>query len=552
MKHLDAAIRRVAVNLYRYIATPRSLAAYILLQHGEWDQLVTLQVDPRNYLDTPSGSHLLRGDLMASDFLRKHPDIPTSFNRKLEAQNTFQVCERQCYQTNELIDSLDYPLASDPEAFEGYRRFLLRVRKIVSRVLGPLPSEITPTFGPGTSLEMKGRPFSTLVDKVLITPSTTSLCSDIFEHYFWPCSWGRERLRSGLPLPTITRGNRFSTVPKDAKTDRGICIEPLGNVWLQLGVGSYIKGRLGSVGIHVWPKKQRARKPCDFSVDDVSRPNGQFLHQRLARDGSRSGEWATIDLSNASDTVAKSLVRACLPDDWFLLLNSLRSPMTLFNGRWVHLEKFSSMGNGFTFELETLLFSAFAEAAGCGRMGEDVFCYGDDIIVRKNATQLLGALRTFGFTPNSRKTFLTGAFRESCGGDYFDGWPVRPVYWKRTPTSPLHWMALHNRLVEWLPLGARPRGLLRHIMEQVPSRDRLTGPRALGDSVFHSVAIPPRIRWRDSIRRFKVLKPIYRHLTLDRWSGELTLSVALLGVRSRGVVPRGDPIGHRSIFRKLS
>lgn len=560
-RSFDPALSRVAMSLYRHLATPAALKSYILLRHGEWDQLATLSVDPRNYLDTVSGAMKLRRDTMAADFLRKHVDLPTSWDKEEVARENFRVAEKQCFSTNWLLKSLAAPLHSDPpNVVKGYVDLVGRIRSICKRVLGPIPDDVELSFGPGTSFEMKGLAFTTLADKMYITPHVTKRCSDIFEHYFWPSSWGRERFRAGLPLPTTCRGNRFTTVPKDGKGDRGICIEPLGNLACQLSIGRHLKRRLAAVGLKV----DRHRQPANWLEELTSRrqTDGQVIHRKLALQASITGDNATIDLSNASDTVALELVRLLLPPEWFHLLDAIRSPLTWIKpkgekGRWVLLDKFSSMGNGFTFELETLIFAAISAAVTGDKIGDGVWVYGDDIIVRSNAApSVISALEMFGFTPNSKKTYVSGAFRESCGGDFFSGHDVRAVFCKETPANAVVWVALHNRLRQWfasIPQSAAQ--VLSIIRDQIPVIHRLSGPSDL-ENVLHTSKIRPV--WRnylekprkgpykgvpDGIRVVKGLRAEVFKLPLDRWSGEMTLTLALLGVPMEGLTPRGDPVG---------
>jgi len=63
--------------------------------------------------------------------------------------------------------------------------------------------------------------------------------------------------------------------------------------------------------------------------------------------------------------------------------------------------------------------------------------YGDDIIVpAQHAESVSETLEAFGFKVNSRKSFWTGLFRESCGKDYYKGIDVTPVKVRRViPTS---------------------------------------------------------------------------------------------------------------------
>jgi len=58
--------------------------------------------------------------------------------------------------------------------------------------------------------------------------------------------------------------------------------------------------------------------------------------------------------------------------------------------------------------------------------------YGDDIIVPVDTlVHVIRYLEAFGLKVNTDKTFGTGKFRESCGGDYYDGVDVTPVRVRR-------------------------------------------------------------------------------------------------------------------------
>jgi hypothetical protein len=63
--------------------------------------------------------------------------------------------------------------------------------------------------------------------------------------------------------------------------------------------------------------------------------------------------------------------------------------------------------------------------------------YGDDIIVPVDCVpHVIAELETFGFKINRDKSFWNGKFRESCGGDFYDGQDVTPVRLrKEIPTS---------------------------------------------------------------------------------------------------------------------
>lgn len=225
--------------------------------------------------------------------------------------------------------------------------------------------------------------------------------------------------------------NKLSFVPKTAKTHRSIAIEPLGNSFVQTGIDNYMRGRLLTSG------------------QDLK---DQGRNQYLARVGSQTGDLCTIDLSSASDTISLGLVRYLLPSAWFSMLNATRSPSFVPPGRKadqgsVRYEKFTSMGNGFCFPLETAIFlsivRACLEVKNLRHTPHSV--YGDDIIVHRSAVDLvMASLRFAGFTPNKDKTFVRGPFRESCGADWYEGQDVRPVYLDYHLDSPESLRIFHN------------------------------------------------------------------------------------------------------------
>jgi len=177
-------------------------------------------------------------------------------------------------------------------------------------------------------------------------------------------------------VPKSVPGNRFMTAPKDATKFRGIAVEPSINVFYQLAYGKVIRARLRRWGINL--------------------NDGQDIHRHLAGESSRRGHLATLDLKNASDTISRNLVKLLLPHNWFSVLDSLRSKKTFFKGAYHLLEKFSSMGNGFTFELETLIFLGLISAiTGVDRIGDDVFAFGDDLILPVSYSEDVIAMLAF-------------------------------------------------------------------------------------------------------------------------------------------------------------
>jgi hypothetical protein len=163
---------------------------------------------------------------------------------------------------------------------------------------------------------------------------------------------------------------------------------------------------------------------------------------------------ATIDLSNASDTISSKVVETVLPPDWYEALNLTRSHYgSLDSGAVIRYQKFSTMGNGYTFELESLIFWAICSAVvdilelGDTRIG----VYGDDLIVSSNAFELLEyTLMDFGFTLNPKKSYSTGPFRESCGKHWFKGRDVSPFYIRKGVETVVDELLVVNNVRRWM------------------------------------------------------------------------------------------------------
>jgi hypothetical protein len=278
---------------------------------------------------------------------------------------------------------------------------------------------------------------------------------------------------------SVVAGSKLGFVPKNAKTDRAICTEPLVNSVYQNAIGEVLTRKLRRVG-------------CNL--------RDQTRNQQLALKGSITGALATIDLSAASDTISQAVVLDLLPPEWFELLDSTRSHHYTYEGGTYYFHKFSSMGNGFTFGLESLIFLALTLAV-CEHLGlpktavQDVSVYGDDIIAPVEAVGLLTEVFSYyGFTINQDKSFSSGPFRESCGRDYFLGMYVRPMFIKKAFSNASivsHANFLYGDDYYYdLPF----RKLRSSLLKTLPSiiRKVLVGPVGEGDGHIH---VPHRNRY---------------------------------------------------------
>lgn len=413
-------------------------------------RLDRLDLDLRSYSDPVE----LILDRQVNGMLTKCPAIPVEADPVDNCYRTYYKFEQQCLRTNRRLASGRLP---EPDV----AAVLFTARRKIANILGdvPEPQDLPFSFGPGATHNVKQR--TSVFHKIIAEPESTSQCyKTAFKLLssvpsLWT-AWGGSI--DDPPKLKIVDGSRFGQVPKSAKTNRPIDIEPTINGVLQRGYGTIIRNRLA-----------RASN-CIRS--------GQQRHNRLARDASISKELATIDKSGASDSIASHLVLDLLPMPWFEALDDCRSHYHTIRGRVEYLQKFSAMGNGFTFELETLMFLALARAATelVGLSPKDVSVYGDDVIMPSAAVDLYFEVCDWcGFTINEEKSFWgDDAFRESCGADWFNGVDVRVAY-MRHDISPHYLTALHNRLVE-LGIAELIPVTMRGLQQLVPVEFRRFGP----------------------------------------------------------------------------
>lgn len=388
------------------------------LSSGDWGPVCQLDLRPEQY-SISDYTHYRQ--IIAFFSKRRDLKIP-GVDPEATALSKFELAESHNLETNRLFRLRERGGFFFPPRVEAV---LHTAARKIARILGDLPSleAFRFRFGPGATTDVKRRDASARRKF-----AQTIACSEDAIRYL-PDILAEVPVWAGLdgPLDTVTctvsvTRARVAFVPKNAKTHRTICVEPTLNTFVQAGIGDYMARRLRKHGIDI---------------------RDQSHNQRLARRGSLTGDLATLDLSSASDTISSMLVRDLLPDEWYDFLRAFRSSkVDMPDGTVRTLQMFSSMGNGFTFPLETLIF--FALASSCTEDRENVSVYGDDIIVPTDAVPLLlEVLRSCGFFVNEEKSFWSGPFRESCGKDYYSGICVRPAFVKdRVSAADL--FVLHN------------------------------------------------------------------------------------------------------------
>jgi hypothetical protein len=381
-----------------------------------------------------------------AECLSKYPfDIP-GIDRAAVALDGFHAAEQRCEQANLRLGFYPNPYCATSKVVRKARAKLKWLLSGISR------DEVMHAahWGPGASTSLP-RKYSSPQNKWEFGAHVTSSALP------WLLAFGKW---SGQSFKgQIVCGNNVVTVPKNAKTDRTIAIEPDWNCFFQLGLGTCIRRRLNRVGLLY--------------------PDAQERNKRLAQAGSLTGLFATVDLKAASDTLSLSLCDLLLPSDLKAFINELRSPEgVLSTGEKVVYEKVSSMGNGFTFELETAMF--WALASSCDPSG-DAAVYGDDVILSVGAVPLfVEALTDLGMEVNQKKTHVIGPFRESCGGHYFNGVDVTPPYFKERVCDAPSYIRAHNKLSSFFGRG----DATEYLRKKIPKF--LWGPASRGDTVLAS------------------------------------------------------------------
>lgn len=438
------------------IDTPRSLSVWLCFKYNH-EALVELSVT--DFAEQNVSEFQL--DYFITEYLSKYTGLKLPVDPSDVALKKWKLSEQQCADTNLRFRELQL------RPFTGrVDETLFRAQRKIAAVLGPLKvSRVLAgcKWGPGATFDLT-RKHASPDKKISQVPSVTLSALPYYravleaDPHWGMCLFGEMPWGPYSLLPccfNIVRGSRLVMVPKSAKTDRCISVEPTGNSFLQQGPHAYIRNRLRRFGIN---------------LDD------QSISQRGALEAYH-GKLSTLDLSAASDTISREIVYHLLPLDWALFLDSLRSKETLIDSEWVLTEKFASMGNAFCFELETLIFWALASSvAEVSGSVDKVTVYGDDIIIPREAfDSVVEILTVCGFTLNEDKTHRDGQFFESCGKHYFKAREVTPVYQKHVISHPSELIRAHNRLVRlatWLPADKRfvVDKALRVITKQWPLR----------------------------------------------------------------------------------
>lgn len=285
-------------------------------------------------------------------------------------------------------------------------------------------TDIWPNHGPGAVATRE-----TNEEKYRFTRYSPRLDSVFpFTTYFVPSQGWIEHPSSLDQLDQKDPPARVILVPKDSRGPRLISCEPLENQWIQQGIKSLLVKHLES--------HRETHGHVNFT--------DQGINRSLAMLGSINGDYATLDLKEASDRVCHNLVRSIFPNNIFEIMDVCRTTSTqLPDGRVINLAKFAPMGSALCFPIlaSVVWLALTAGSDACSR--KTTYVYGDDIIVhRTDVPNAIKRLELVGLKVNVNKSCTSGFFRESCGFDAYKGHQVTPFrlrkVWDHHPQSTLY------------------------------------------------------------------------------------------------------------------
>jgi hypothetical protein len=294
-------------------------------------------------------------------------------------------------------------------------RVVWNARRLLARVFWKFdPTDIIPHHGPGAVAQKQK-----LWDKYTWSSISPRIVQTFpLDAYFY-ASLGHvcDQFDSFEKVEFRENSARVCLVEKDSRGPRLISCEPKEFQWVQQGLKDAI---VRHVECH-----------------PLTRSNIHFTDQQPNRFGallgSSTGQYATLDLNEASDRVTVGLVRLLFPEPLLGALLASRSLSTILpNGSVKTLCKYAPMGSALCFPVLALTIWSLLQAAELVYNEdsdlESLLVYGDDVIVKTaRAEQAMRILESFGLKINRDKSCVSGLFRESCGMDAYGGIPITPV-----------------------------------------------------------------------------------------------------------------------------
>lgn len=508
-----------SIDLYRTLAHShaalgghRGKLLTRLIHEDDLEAICELEHDWEAYREKGYTAEQVYHLVQAQAFFTKLKILDLGRDQEKAAWEGALAAEKRCRETNVLLRAIREGKACFANRkVEGW---FYKATQLIAKVLGDVPDIATLGFRFGKGATTVTRKIEASIRQKLNT--SDAACSEELAPYAGAIlselpslayAWSQVGYDDGDELWCYLTVNimdgKVAFVLKNFKTHRVTVTEPPLNGLLQLAYGD---------------EMMRLEKRFGIDLRDQTR------NQNLARKGSVDGTLATIDSRSASDTNAKELVFDLLPHPWAHALARARTGHVNYKGTRILLEKFSSMGNGYTFPLESLIFWALACAVCDTTDPQRVSVYGDDVIVpSEKYEEVLECFDAAGFWPNEKKSFHKGPFRESCGTDWYEGTNIRPFFAKGLAHG-LCLFKLHNFYVRrgLLEFAERVRSYIPMVLHSMVGPDdggcgHLIVPNGDERTLLEGVGVVPY--W------FHILYANYKLLGLAKTPVEKTLKL---------------------------
>ena len=373
---------------------------------------------------------------------------------------------------------------------DGWPDSLPAVKAVFQSLLPDDPLDIRPHHSGGATADGYTNPEKLMVRRLI--PSLHSTFS--FRRHFQDDNHMNDWLSLCDKVVTEPK-SKLTLVPKDSRGPRKICMEPHERMFMQKGLMQKIYDHVETVS--------PAKGHINFT--------DQVPNKALAFSASITGRYATIDLKDASDMVSWNLIQLLAPEEWLEPLTALRTSTVDVNGMDYEMKKFAPMGSALCFPIEAMLFYSIIRT-----ITSEVWVYGDDIIVPTDLCEdVISELQAYGLIINLDKTLSKGRFRESCGGEFYKGKTIKPVYLRSL--SVLSFISFVNLItLAYGEVTSRP---LMSYADHLVGKGKLRREpiSEIGDPepmVLYSICTRPnenlKTRWNKDLHRWEI-----RSLSLD-------------------------------------
>jgi len=277
-------------------------------------------------------------------------ELPYDSDLEQAVIDQFRIAEQELSAHHDLFSEIAELVDSNPDGFHrvfpvSRRTLIRRARILLAEVFSSFdPKDIYPKHGPG-AVSTKEK----LWDKYTWTSMSPRLVEQypLDEYFYASLNAVCDNYHRFSEIDYRETPAKVILVPKDSRGPRLISCEPLAMQWIQQGLG---RAMVRHVERHPLTK---------WSVHFTH----QTYNQYGALLGSARGNYATLDLKEASDRVSNGLVRLLFPEPLLSALQSCRSQSTVLpSGEIQMLNKFAPMGSALCFPVMALTIWALLTA----------------------------------------------------------------------------------------------------------------------------------------------------------------------------------------------